>query len=626
MTMTTDARTIKTGTLHRSAMFDRAAIDEAARTVSLAFSSETPVARWFGNEVLDHAPGSVMLGRLQNAGPLLLDHDPSEQIGVVEGVTLGADRMGRAQVRFSRSEDAEAIFQDVRDGIRQHVSVGYRVHKMVLESTDGDTETYRATQWEPLEISIVSIPADTAVGIGRAAPTDQAFETVIEGGTRALTAPVSTPAPETSTMTAPDITVIENARADALTQERTRTAEIAALGDLHAKRGGDKLAAQFIRSGKSLDEFRAALLDAAAKEPVTDTVNLNEREAKQYSYVRAIAAALARAEGQSVSGFEAEISQDIERNIPANYKRNGGIFVPLQVRSAISEALYNTSGKGASTVFTQPGEFIDMLRNASVAVGLGARVMGGLTGPVSFPSQTAGVSVSWVAENSGTDVTATNATLSSVGLTPKTLQGTTAFSRQLMAQASMDVEAFIRQDLASAHALAWDVAVMHGTGSNNQPTGIYAAGSVNAVAMGGVPSFGKLIDMITEVLKDNALAGSLAFATTPGMAGKLAQTVIAASTDTNMIWSGKLDNGTLAGYTARASNQVSAALGGGSEHGLIFGNWSDALIGMWGALELVVDPYALKKQGMIEVTSFQLCDIALRHPQSFCKATGATIA
>jgi hypothetical protein len=128
------------------------------------------------------------------------------------------------------------------------------------------------------------------------------------------------------------------------------------------------------------------------------------------------------------------------------------------------------------------------------------------------------------------------------------------------------------------------------------------------------------------VLKDNALAGSLAFATTPGMAGKLAQTVVAASTDTRMIWSGALDNGNLAGYRAVASNQVSAALGGGSEHGLIFGNWSEALIGTWGALELVVDPYALKKQGMIEVTSFQLADIALRHGQSFTKATGATIA
>ena len=626
MTTPAAARTIQTGTLHRAATFDRAAIDEAARTVSLSFSSETPVARWFGNEVLDHAPSSIMLDRLRNAGPLLMDHDPCEQIGVVESVSLGADRMGRAQVRFSRSEDAEAIFQDVRDGIRQHVSVGYRVHKMVLDSTDGDTETYRATQWEPLEISIVSIPADTAVGIGRAATTDQTFETLIEGGTRALTAPAPTPAPETTTMTAPDITVIDNARADAITQERTRTAEIIALGEAHAARGGDKLAAQYLRDGKSVEEFRAALLDVVAKAPATDTVQLNQREAQDYSYVRAIAAALARAEGQKASGLEVEVSQDIERNIPANYKRNGGIFVPLSVRSAISEALYNTSGKGASTVFTQAGEFIDMLRNASVAVGLGARVISGLTGPVSFPTQTGGVSVSWVAENSGTDVTATNATLSSVSLSPKTLQGSTAFSRQLMAQSSLDVEAFIRGDLAAAHALAWDVAVMHGSGSNNQPTGIYAASNVNAVAMGGVPTFGKLIDMITEVLKDNALAGSLAFATTPGMAGKLAQTVIAASTDTNMIWSGKLDNGTLAGYTARASNQVSAVLGGGSEHGLIFGNWSDALIGMWGALELVVDPYSLKKQGMIEVTSFQLCDIALRHPQSFCKATGATIA
>jgi hypothetical protein len=144
--------------------------------------------------------------------------------------------------------------------------------------------------------------------------------------------------------------------------------------------------------------------------------------------------------------------------------------------------------------------------------------------------------------------------------------------------------------------------------------------------MGGVPTFGKLIDMVTEVLKDNALAGSLAFATTPGMAGKLAKTVVAASTDTRMIWAGALDNGNLAGYRAVASNQVKATLGGGSEHGLIFGNWSEVMIGTWGALELVVDPYALKKQGMIEVTSFQLADIALRHGQSFTKATGATIA
>ena len=630
-------RKLKTGTLHRSAKFDRAAVDQAARTVALSFSSEAPVERWFGAEILDHSASSVRMARLADAGPLLMDHDPECQVGVIEDVSLGQDRVGRALVRFGKSAGAEAAFQDVTDGIRQHVSVGYRVHKMILESKTDTLETYRATDWEPMEISIVAIPADNSVGMGRSADTG-AFETEIEtpdliekpAQTRADPIPATPkehPAMNTATTTTTDLAALEQAaRADAGKAERSRTNEIAAMGEVHAKRGGDKLAMQYIREGKSVDEFRNALLDSVANEPVqTERIQMNDREAKSYSYVRAIASALARAEGQKTSGFEVDISEEIERNIPANYKRNGGIFVPTQVRTAISEALYNTSTKGSSTVFTQAGEFIDLLRNASVAVRLGARVMSGLTGPVSFPTQATAATVYWMAENSGTDVTASNATLGSVGLSPKTLQGTTAFSRQLMAQASIDVETLIRQDLAQAHALAWDVAAIHGTGSNDQPTGIYAASNVNSKAMGGVPTFAKLIDMITEVMKDNALAGSLAFATTPGMAGKLAQTVVAASTDTRMIWDGKLDNGTLCGYSAFASNQVSSTLVGGAEHGIVFGNWSDLLIGMWGALELVVDPYALKKQGMIEVTSFQLCDIALRHPESFCKATGATI-
>jgi HK97 family phage major capsid protein len=636
---TTQTRKIKTGTLHRSASFNRAAVDADARTVELAFSSEEPYGRWFGTEILDHSKSSIRLGRLKNGGPLLLDHDTRNHVGVIENVVIGTDRVGRAVVRFGRSAAAEEAFNDVKDGIRQHVSVGYRVHKMRLEEegADGADSIYRVTDWEPLEVSIVAVPADATVGIGRADESAD-FETEIEGEATADDAaaqPAAAPSDLTQrsfTMnTATDPVVLEaQYRAEAAKSERSRTAEIAALGEAHVKRGGDKLAMQFIRDGKSPEEFRAALLSMLATDPAPQTdvldVGLNQREAKQYSYVRAIAAALARAEGQAVSGFEVDISQEIEKNLPANAKRNGGIFVPLSLqRAAISEALYNTSGKGASTVFTQPGEFIDMLRNQSIAVALGARVMSGLTGPVSFPTQTAGATVYWMPENDGTDVTASNATLGSVSLSPKTLQGTTSFSRQLMAQSSIDVENFIRGDLAAGHALAWDLAVMHGTNSNNQPAGIYTAANVNSKAMGGVPTFGKLIDMVTEVLTDNALAGSLAFATTPGMAGKLAQTVVAASTDTRMIWSGALDNGNLAGYKAVASNQISATLGGGAEHGVIFGNWNEVMIGMWGALELIVDPYAKKKQGMIEVTSFQLADVALRHGQSFCKATGATI-
>jgi len=627
----TETRKIKTGTLHRSATFERAAINEEARTVDLAFSSEEPYGRWFGTEILDHAKSSIRLGRLNNGGPLLLDHDTRSHVGVIERVDIGPDRVGRAVVRFGRSAAAEEAFNDVKDGIRQHVSVGYRVHKMRLEEEgeDGADSVYRVTDWEPLEVSIVAVPADATVGIGRDDDSTE-HETEIEG--EAIPAqPEAAPLESTqekAIMTTPDIQVIENAaRADAQKSERARTNDIAALGEAHAKRGGDKLAMQFIRDGKSVDEVRTALLDLAAAAPQTDTLDLSTKEAKQYSYVRAIAAALGRAEGQPVSGFEVDISQEIERNMPANYKRNGGIFVPMQLqRVAIAEALYNTSGKGASTVFTQAGEFIDMLRNQSIAIDLGARVLTGLTGPVSFPTQTAGATVYWMPENDGTDVTASNAALGSVSLAPKTMQGTTSFSRQLMAQSSLDVESFIRQDLAAGHALALDLAVLHGTGINNQPTGIYAGSNVNSKAMGGVPTYGKLVDMVTEVLIDNALAGSLAFAMTPGLAGKLAQTVVASSTDTRMIWTGKLNDGEVAGYRAIASNQVSATLGGGAEHGIIFGNWTEVMIGMWGALELVVDPYAKKKQGMIEVTSFQLGDVALRHGQSFCKATGATIA
>lgn len=410
--------------------------------------------------------------------------------------------------------------------------------------------------------------------------------------------------------------------------ERNHAAEISQLAAGIQGFDARELALRSIQAGHTVEQFQAEVLRHMATKPIAANVNLNERERKSYSYVRAIAAAIARAEGQAVSGFEAELSQELERQVPANAKRHGGIYVPMRLqaeRAAISEALWNTSTKGSSTVFTEAGEFIDLLRNQAVSVLLGARVMSGLTSPVSFPRQTGAATAYWMPENDGTDVTASNATLGSVSLTPKTLQATTAFSRQLVAQSSIDVEQFVRNDLAAQHALAWDRAVLHGAGSSNEPTGIYAAANVNSIAMGGTPTYGKLIDMVTEVLKDNALMGSLAFATTPGMAGKLAQTVVAASTDSRMIWTGALNEGQVVGYRAVATNQVLATLGSGSDHGVIFGDWTSVMVGTWGALEIVVDPYALKKQGMVEVTSFQLADIALRHPQSFCKVTGATI-
>ncbi|MBZ0106139.1 MAG: phage major capsid protein [Sulfuricella denitrificans] len=619
---------LKTGTLYRGFSVDRAAIDETARTVQLAFSSEEPYDRWFGTEILDHSPQSIRLGRLTNGGPLLLDHEPEDHIGVVESIAIGPDRVGRAVVRFGRSADAEEAFRDVMDGIRRHVSVGYLVHKMQMVESADNAEIYRVTDWEPLEISLVAIPADPTVGIGRSNESGS-HETLVERQTHSKKEQAMSETIAATPAEPVDVSAIEKrARDEFAKTERDRVNEIIGIGEAYASHGAEKLASQYVREGKSVSDFRAAVMELMSKKNEESmTVDLSQKEVRQYSYARAIAAALDMVEGRNATGLEAEISADLEKSMPASYKRNGGLFVPLQLqRTAIATANYNTANKGAEGVFTEAGEFIDLLRNASAVVGRGARVLSGLQGPVSFPKQSGAGTAYWMAENDGTDVTASNLTLGSTSLSPKTLQASTAYSRQLLAQSVLDVEMLIREDMAATHALAWDLAALHGTGNSNQPQGIYAASNVNSVAMGGVPTFGKLIDMVTEVAKDNALMGSLGFLTTPGMAGKLSQTVKASGTDSTMIWTGNVTEGNLAGYNANATNQVSATLGGGSEHGLIFGNWSDLMIGMWGALEIVVDPYALKKQGMVEVTSFQMVDIALRHAESFCKATGATIA
>jgi HK97 family phage prohead protease len=145
-------------------------IDEERRTVRIAISSEEPVERNFGAEILDHSEGSIDL-KFARSGrmPLLLDHDPRQQIGVVENVEIdSATRRLRGTVRFGKGALANEIYTDVVDDIRGNISVGYSVNKMDKEGKD----RYRVSSWTPMEVSVVSIPADRTVGVGRSAEDD----------------------------------------------------------------------------------------------------------------------------------------------------------------------------------------------------------------------------------------------------------------------------------------------------------------------------------------------------------------------------------------------------------------------------------------------------------------------
>jgi hypothetical protein len=138
-------------------------IDETLRTVKLTFSSEVKVPRYYGIEILSHDKESVDLARLRNGAPFLYNHNIDNQLGIVEDSEIGADKRGHAIVRFSKSQRADEYFQDVVDGIRKNISTMYEVSRMEEQEDD----EWLVTRWAPLEISLVTIPADITVGIGR---------------------------------------------------------------------------------------------------------------------------------------------------------------------------------------------------------------------------------------------------------------------------------------------------------------------------------------------------------------------------------------------------------------------------------------------------------------------------
>lgn len=162
--------------LYRSCAFERASAKSDSRELELSFASEEPVERWDYEtgrtyfEVLDHSSQrSADFTRLNNGGALLRDHDRTVQPGVIVKGTarIGNDRKSRARVKFSRGPVGEQEWQDVQDGIRTLVSVGYQTGREISREKNSEGVEVRRFEWMPYEISIVSIPADTTVGFGR---------------------------------------------------------------------------------------------------------------------------------------------------------------------------------------------------------------------------------------------------------------------------------------------------------------------------------------------------------------------------------------------------------------------------------------------------------------------------
>jgi len=561
------------------------------RTFEFPFSSEYPVARYFGNEILSHEPKAADLSRLNDSAPLLFNHNPDKVIGVVERAYIdGKRRRGYARVRFSRNAFAQEILSDVKDGILRNVSFGYSIDKME-ERGSGD---FVATAWSPYEISVVSVPADKTVGIGRSLePTDDA----------ASAAPTPDPLPSMENTT-PDLAVV---RAEAAEAERSRIADISALCDKH---GMADLGRQLIESGRSIDEARAAVLDKMniPQEPVNMSaaeIGLSEKESRSFSFLRAInyLSNPTDRSAREAAAFEIEASEAAAAKLG---RQSRGITVPQEVLRRDLNVGAATAGGNLVATELDAGSFIDLLRNASALDQAGATVLTGLTGNVAIPRQSGAASAYWVAESGSP--TESQQTVDQVSLVPRTVAAFTDFSRRLMIQSSIDVENMVRNDLARVIALKIDAAGLYGTGASNEPLGLKNTTGIGTEDFAAdAPTFAEVVALESDVATANALLGSPVYLMNAAMRGNLKTTKKDAGSGIFI-----MENGEVNGYRGVLSNQVASG-------DLWFGNFADLIIGYFSGLDLMVDPYTHSTSGTVRVVAMQDCDIAIRHPESFSR-------
>lgn len=616
-------RELKLGRQHRAATFVREEANEQDRTVPLSFSSEAPVERWFGIEILGHSAGEVDLDWLNGGtAPLLSDHNSRAQIGIVTEASIGTDRRGRAVVRFGKSARADEEFRDVLDGIRTNVSVGYEILDLVLEKQGKDQpDTYRATRWRPLEISLVSIPADLTVGVGRDAPDARAVTVTIpdDQPTERTSSMDPNNAPAAPTAPAAPPINLDQIRAEAAKAESERVRGIIYLGQRHQLR---EMADKAIAGGVSLADFRGLVLDELDKRGSTQPLDvspaqldLTRNETQRYSILRAIRAA--HEKNPDLAPFEMECHRAIETKV--GQAKRGGFYVPLDVQKREfqkRDLTVATATAGGNLVATElaAGSFIDLLRARSRVIELGAVSLNGLVGNVNIPKQTGAGTVYWLSTEA-TTITESQQTIGQLSLTPKNVGAYTEISRLLTLQSTPDAEAMVQMDLARVMALGIDSAAISGSGSSGQPTGIISTAGIGSVT-GTTIAYAGIVEFQTDVASGNALMDNSAYLTTPAVAGLLMQRQRFSGTDTPL-WSGSVLDGLVAGFRATTSTQVPSA-------NMLFGDFSQVIIAGWGVLEIETNPYAQFTAGIIGVRAWATVDIGVRQASAFSLATGIT--
>lgn len=582
-------------------------------------SSEEPVERWWGTEILSHEKGAVRLTRAKGgAMPLLFNHDVNDPIGMITDAYLENNRL-MVDAQLFATERAAEIKTMIEGGLR-NVSLAYRIN-VIEEETK--TETYTITDWEPFEVSIVTVPADPTVGIGRGAEMEYEVR-MIRTSHQALTAATMEASmsegkeKETAAVAVVDQTV----KISAVEAEKERRQAVINL--CKANRIDPRVEARWIEEGTPLTTISSELLNVleerGKQKPVdASALGLSEKEAKHYSLFRAIRAMKFAGNRKFLdeASFEIECSEAVSKKLGRELTTS--ILIPGEVLQrplgdAAKRAMATQPGsKGGYLVNVENMGFIDILRNRSVAMSMGARNLSGLVGNVTFARQTGKASVTWQGGD-GTSVTASDQALGQLTMTPKTAIAITDVSEQLLRQSTPSAEQFVMADLAADIAIdGVDYVVINGTGGA-QPLGIKNTTGITSGQDAASATYAKILAFVSTAGGSNAIRSNPGFVTNTAGAAKLMQVQRFTSTDTPL-WVGNMLDGQCIGFNAMSSEQLPSG-------NLIFGSWGEVIIGDWGVLELAMDNGGTRfNQAQVGIRAMWMVDVLVRYPQAFVVST-----
>lgn len=596
------------------------------RTLTFSASSETPYERWFGIEVLSHEPTAVRLDRAKGGSmPLLFNHNMNDPIGMITKAWLDGNRMMVNSQLFDTPR-ADEIVKMIDGGLR-NVSIAYRINK--IEENKG-TDTFTVTDWEPFETSVVTVPADPTVGIGREYEVRMLRNEV----NNPAAAPAEADLPRRTVMSdeskpaAVTATVEPNGKKELtpIEQDARRTQAIKTLCKMN--RLDEKFEAMFIGQGLSVEDVSEEILKVVEQRgknnaTAVSKIGMGDNDTQKYSMLRAVAAIVKNSWADAP--FELECSRAVAKQMNRAADPHK-FFIPFEVLQrpmmdlprvrASRDLTVATTTAGGFLVGTENMGFIDLLRNRSVAFRMGARRMSGLVGNVTIPRLSAAGTMYWLATEA-TAVTESQQTFEQLSLAPNNAAAYTEISRQLLLQSSPSAEQIVSNDLATIVALGVDKAALAGTGTE-QPQGII--GTSGVLTTTGVPAgsmnYVGILEAQTDVAGANVQPVAGGYVTTPTVAA-LAMTRVKFSSTASPLWEGNVWDGSMAGFPAMSSLQMGAGT-------MIFGDWSELVIAEWGVLEVDVNPYANFQAGIVGIRCMYSVDVGVKRPAAFSTMSSIT--